>query len=30
MTEPEEGIEQLDVHTLWRHEALNFTPWLAK
>ena len=29
MTEPEEGIEQLDVHTLWRHEALNFTPWLA-
>lgn len=29
MTEPEEGIEQLDVHTLWKHEALDFTPWLA-
>ncbi len=30
MTEPEEGIEQLDVHTLWWHEALDFTPWLAE
>ena len=29
MTEPEEGIDQLDVHTLWKHEALDFTPWLA-
>lgn len=30
MTEPEEGIEQLDVRTLWQHEALDFTPWLAR
>ena len=30
MTEPGEGIEQLDVHTLWEHEALKFTPWLAE
>ena len=30
MTEPEEGIEQLDVRTLWDNEALKFTPWLAK
>ena len=29
MTEPGEGIEQLDIHTLWEHEALKFTPWLA-
>ena len=29
MTEPEQGIEQLDVHTLWKNEALDFTPWLA-
>ena len=29
MTEPEEGIDQLDVRTLWDNEALNFTPWLA-
>ena len=26
----EEGSEQLDVHTMWKHESLNFTPWLAK
>ena len=30
MTEPEEGVEQLDVRTCWEHEALDFTPWLAK
>ena len=30
MTEPEERIEQLDVRTLWKDEALHFTPWLAK
>ena len=30
MTEPEEGIDQLDVRTLWDNEALKFTPWLAK
>ena len=30
MTEPEEGIDQLDVRTLWQHEALDFTPWLAR
>ena len=29
MTEPEEGIEQLEVQTLWKNEALDFTPWLA-
>ena len=26
----EEGSEQLDVHTMWKHESINFTPWLAK
>ncbi len=26
----EEGLEQLDVHTMWQHEALDFTPWLAE
>ena len=30
MTEPEERIEQLDVRTLWKDEALHFTPCLAK
>ena len=30
MTAPEEGVEQLDVRTKWPHEALDFTPWLAK
>ena len=30
MTEPEEGIDQLDVRTLWQHEALDFSPWLAR
>ena len=29
MTTPEDEIEQVDVRTKWRHEALNFTPWLA-
>ena len=30
MTAPEEPVELLDVRTLWKDEALNFTPWLAK
>ena len=30
MTTPEEGIEYIDVRAEWPHEALNFTPWLAK
>ena len=30
MNAPEEGVEQLDVRTMWPHEALSFTPWLAK
>ena len=30
MTAPEDGVEQLDVRTCWEHEALDFTPWLAK
>ena len=30
MTEPEEGIEQLDVRAMWKNEALNFTPWLEE
>ncbi len=25
----EDAAERLDVHTLWGHEALDFTPWLA-
>ena len=29
MTVPEDGIEQVDVRTMWKHEALDFTPWLA-
>lgn len=29
LTVPEEGIEQLEVRTMWEHEALDFTPWLA-
>ena len=28
---PELGkIEQVDVRGIWKHEALNFTPWLAR
>ena len=30
MPTPKDGIEQLDVRSMWKHEALNFTPWLAK
>ena len=30
MAGPEEGIDLLDVRTLWQHEALDFTPWLAR
>ena len=26
----EDDIEQLDVRTMWQHEALDFTPWLAE
>ena len=30
MTVPEDGTEQVDVRTMWEHEALDFTPWLAE
>ena len=30
MTSPEGGIENLDVRSMWKHEALDFTPWLAR
>ena len=30
MPTPKDAIEQLDVRSMWKHEALNFTPWLAK
>ena len=30
MTVPEDGIKQVEVRTKWKHEALNFTPWLAE
>ena len=30
MMVPEDGIKQVDVRTKWKHEALNFTPWLAE
>ena len=30
MTTPEEGMEYVDVRAEWPHEALNFTPWLAR
>ena len=26
----QEGILYLDVKKKWKHEALHFTPWLAK
>ncbi len=26
----EDEFEQLDVHTMWQHEAHDFTPWLAE
>ena len=29
MTTPEEGMEYVDVHSMWKDEALDFTPWLA-
>ena len=29
MDTPKDEIEQVDVHAKWKHEALNFTPWLA-
>ena len=29
MTKPEKGMEYVDVHNMWKDEALNFTPWLA-
>ena len=25
-----DGLEQLDIHTMFKHEALDFTPWLAE
>ena len=30
MTAHKEEAEKLDVRTLWQHEGLDFTPWLAK
>ena len=30
MPTQEEGIVNLDVKKEWKHEALHFTPWLAK
>ena len=27
---PEDGTVQVDVRKMWKHEALDFTPWLAK
>lgn len=30
MTENKQGSRAVDVHTLWKHEALDFTPWLAE
>ncbi|MCY4528587.1 MAG: DUF4268 domain-containing protein [Chloroflexi bacterium] len=30
MATPEDEIKQVDVRTKWKHEALNFTPWLAE
>ena len=30
MATPEDGIELVDVRTMWKHETLDFTPWLAK
>ena len=30
MTTPIEGMESVDVHRKWPHEALDFTPWLAE
>lgn len=30
MTTPEDGKEYVDVREIWRDEALDFTPWLAR
>ena len=30
MTSPEGEVATLDVRTVWQHEALDFTPWLAR
>ena len=30
MATPEDEIEQVEVRKKWKHEALDFTPWLAK
>ena len=30
MSAPEEKIEQVNIRDIWPHEALDFTPWLAK
>ena len=29
MTKPEKGMEYVNVHQMWKDEALDFTPWLA-
>ena len=30
MVTTEDKIKQVDVRKMWKHEALDFTPWLAK
>ena len=30
MTSPEGEVVTVDVRTMWQHEALDFTPWLAR
>ena len=29
MATPDDGMKLVDVRTMWKHEALDFTPWLA-
>ncbi len=30
MTAPDEEVQEIDLRSKWPHEALDFTPWLAK